>query len=78
MSSDSETISWKNRDAAGFRVPASIIPNYSGARKPDPTTLSRAVLPKPAVIFSVVVVVLVVLVVVVVRDMTTFQTRELL
>ena len=77
MSSDSETISWKNLDVASSRVPASIIPNYSGARKPDPTTLSCAVLPKPAVIFSVVVV-LVVLVVLVVRDMTTFQTRELL
>ena len=76
MSSDSETISWKNLVRPGFRVPASIIPNYSGARKPDPTTLSCAVLPKLAVIFSVVVVVLVV--VLVVRDMTTFQTRELL
>ena len=53
---------------AGFRVPASIIPNYSGARKPDPTTLSCAVLPKLAVIFSVV---LVVVVVVLVTDMTT-------
>ena len=57
LSSDSETISWKNLGVAGFRVPASIIPNYSGARKPDPTTLSRAVLPKLAVIFSVVIVI---------------------
>ena len=76
MSSDSETISWKNLVLAGFTVPAKVIPNSSGARKPDPTTLSCAVLPKPAVIFSVVVVLLVV--VLVVRDMTTFQTRELL
>ena len=74
MSGDSETISWENLGVAGFRVPAKVIPNSSGARKPDPTTLSCAVLPKPAVIFSVVVVV----VIVVVTDMTTFQTRELL
>ena len=53
-------------------MPAKVIPNYSGARKPDPTTRSCAVLPKPAVIFSVVVVLVVVVVVVVVSDMTTF------
>ena len=54
-------------------MPAKVIPNSPGARKPDPTTLSCAVLPKLAVIFSVVVVV-----VLLVTDMTTFQTRELL
>ena len=53
LSSDSETISWKNLVRAGFTVWAKVIPNSSGARKPDSTTRSCAVLPKPAVIFSI-------------------------
>ena len=48
-------VPWQNLVRPGFTVWAKVIPNSSGARKPDPTTLSCAVLFKPAVIFSVII-----------------------
>ena len=40
-------------------VPEKVIPNSSGARKPDSTTLPCAGLPKPDLIFSVIVILVV-------------------